>query len=228
MTGGGAVVGVPMCVGGLALATNGVITFCNGTKNLVVVLYNWNDDKLTAEAAAPNQTPAATNPPQTSTQSAPPTSPPAAKPPPEPPPPAAKPAPKPGKPAAAPPEPEQPGPTLHLGKHYGSGKKTGPNSTTWVRCTGQVHHAISKEIHGALQNHKTLKDVYKARDNRFVTQAIDKAAHNGYETWHRNYERQVKKWLKDFPEATPAQFEAYLFDLYKTDQQLAPRFPNGL
>ena len=73
-----------------------------------------------------------------------------------------------------------------------------------------------------------LKDVYKARDNRFVTQAIDKAAHNGYDTWHRSYERQVKKWLKDFPEATPAQFEAYLFDLYKTDNALNWRFPNGL
>ena len=223
LTGGGAVVGVPLCIGSVALATNGAITFCNGTKNLVIVLYHWNDGTVTAEEVPQGQAPTATGPQQSSPQDAPSQPAPAAKPPPETPPPAAKPS-----PAATSPTPPQAQPTLHLGRHYGSGINKTANSTTWVRCTGQVHHAISKKIHKRLQDHPTLKNVYKERDSRFVTQAVDKAAHNGYQTWHRNYETQVENWLDQNRKATPAEFEAYLFDLYKTDNALHWRFPNGL
>jgi GTP-binding protein EngB required for normal cell division len=91
-----------------------------------------------------------------------------------------------------------------------------------------MHHAISKRIHDALEKHKNLKGVYKYRDNRFVTQAIDKAAHNGWQKWHQNMERQVVDWLEQHETATQAQFEKYLRDLYRMDKELAPRFPNGL
>jgi hypothetical protein len=37
----------------------------------------------------------------------------------------------------------------------------------------------------------------------------------------------VIDWLKKYRNATPAQFEAYLRDLYKTDNTLNWRFPNG-
>ena len=73
-----------------------------------------------------------------------------------------------------------------------------------------------------------MKNVYKERDPRFVTQAVDKAAHNGYDAWHRGYERQVKDWLDINKKATPAQFEAYLTNLYKTDTEIVRRFPGGL
>ncbi len=141
------------------------------------------------------------------------------------------------KPATSPAKPTAPpnSSTLSTGQpkrspggQLGSGKQASPNTTTWTKCTGQVHHAISKTIHDALQKHDTLKNVYKARDNRFVTQAIDKAAHKGYETWHRNMEKQVEAWLDRYKDATPAQFEAYLRDLYRTDKELSWRFPNGL
>jgi hypothetical protein len=70
--------------------------------------------------------------------------------------------------------------------------------------------------------------MYKARDERFVTQAVDEAAHRGYQTWHRNMEKQVEKWLTENETATPAEFEAFLRWLYKTDQELSWRFPNGI
>ena len=232
LTGGGALLGVPTCAAGIALAANGAVTFINGGKKVIVALCHWEElreapSAATAESAATSSTATNSGPPAGTAAGGSAAKPaaPAAAAKPAPAPAAAKPA---TKPAATSPTPPQAQPTLHLGRHYGSGKKSGPNSTTWVRCTGQVHHAISKKIHDELQKHAVLKDVYKARDNRFVTQAIDKAAHNGYDSWHRSYERQVEAWLKTYDQATPAQFEAYLFDLYKTDQELARRFPNGL
>ena len=231
LTGGGALVGVPTCTAGIALAANGTVTFINGGRKVIVALCHWNELPAAPSAAAANASgstsaaAAASTAPTSGASGGAPVKPAATA--------AATPAPT-AKPAPTPaakptsPTPPQAEPTRHLGRHYGSGKKSGPNSTTWVRCTGQVHHAISKKIHVELEKYPNLKGVYKYRDNRFVTQAIDKAAHNGYDSWHRSYERQVEAWLKKYDQATPAQFEAYLFDLYKTDQELARRFPNGL
>ena len=241
LTGGGALLGVPTCAAGIALAANGAVTFINGGRKVIVALCHW--EELPAASSAASAESASTSStggtPSTATNSGPPagtaaggasarpTAPAAAaKPAPAAAP--AKPAAAPAKPVATSPTPPQAEPTLHLGRHLGSGKKISANTTTWVRCTGQRHHAISKEIHKELQKHAVLKDVYKARDNRFVTQAIDKAAHNGYETWHRNMEIEVIAWLKRESAATPSQFEEYLRNLYQTHKDLAPRFPNGL
>jgi hypothetical protein len=97
----------------------------------------------------------------------------------------------------------------------------------WYKCTGQWHHGITKQIHTALERHDVLKGVYKYRDNRFVTQAIDKAAHKGWQTWHRDMGKKVVDWIYENEKATPAQFEAWLRNLYKTDKTLDWRFPNG-
>ena len=229
LTGGGAVVGVPLCIGSAALATNGVITFCNGAKNLMIVLYHWKDGEVTAEAVPQGQAPTSSGPQQPSTQGQPPApapAAPAAAPKPAAPAPAPKPAPKPGKPAGKPSSTGQA--ATQVAKRCGITVQVSPNTTTFTRCSGQMHHGISKTIHKRLQKHDTLKNVYKERDPRFVTQAINKDAHNGYETWHRNYERQVNNWLDQHLEATPAEFEAYLTNLYKTDNALNWRFPSGL
>ena len=103
----------------------------------------------------------------------------------------------------------------------------GKNTTMWYKCTGEWHHGISKKIHKALENHDVLKGVYKARDDRFLTQAFNKNAHKGYQKWHRAMEEKVVNWIKQFDKATPYEFEAYLRDLYKTDKELNWRFPNG-
>ncbi|MFP2925186.1 Wall-associated protein precursor [Pyxidicoccus sp. 3LG] len=92
--------------------------------------------------------------------------------------------------------------------------------------TGQQHHIISKRIAEELSGHRTLKGLYQPRDPRFVTQAVDKAAHNGYQHWHRQVDEEVLKWLRVNPTATPQQFEAYLRSIYSRPEMLA-RFPNG-
>ena len=228
LTGGGAAVGVPVCIGGVALATNGAITFFNGGKTIILAICHWNELPAAEEAQPlaatqikdPNAAPPAA--PQSTPQSATPAPAPAAAPPPAPKPPAKPPA------QSAPPNQTTGQTSGRLPHQLGSGKQVTPNTRQWVICRGQVHHAITAQIHRELQNHKTLANVYKYRDNRFVTQAIDKAAHNGWEKWHRAMEDKVVAWLKQEHHATPAQFEAYLRNLYKTDKELAPRFPNGL
>ncbi|NMO15797.1 Wall-associated protein precursor [Pyxidicoccus fallax] len=95
-----------------------------------------------------------------------------------------------------------------------------------VVLTGQQHHVISKRIADVLSKHDTLKGLYQARDPRFVTQAVDKAAHNGYQHWHRQVDEEVVTWLWNNRTATPAQFEAFLRSIYSRPEMLA-RFPNG-
>lgn len=61
MSGGGAVLGVPTCVAGAALAANGTITFLHGAHTLVVTICHW-DELPSANAAqqAPPNTPTPT------------------------------------------------------------------------------------------------------------------------------------------------------------------------
>jgi hypothetical protein len=169
LTGGGAAVGVPVCIGGVALATNGAITFCNGVKSLAIVLCKWEDEQPVSATNAP---PAAATP-------AAPTPKPAAKPATSPPQPAAKP---PAKPATG--QTPAPAPKVRPG-----GIKMGKNTTMWYKCTGQWHHGITKQIHTELEDHPLLKGLYKYRDDRFVTQAVDKrrtkAGRRGIGTWRR-------------------------------------------
>ncbi|MBK9262371.1 MAG: hypothetical protein IPM54_21535 [Polyangiaceae bacterium] len=218
-TGGGAPPGVLVMAGSLELAGAGCVTAGHGIGQLFVEVWRGNDDPAPSSSGTPQATsqPAPSPPPA-----------PAAKPPQAP---AAKP---PQAPAAKPPQAPKAasGQTTTTTRVKPSqrpgGKQTGKWTKTWVKCTGDWHHAISKEIHKVLQQHTTLKNVYKARDDRFVTQAVDKSAHRGYETWHRQMEEKVIDWLRRFDKATPAEFEAYLRDLYKTDKTLDWRFPNGL
>jgi hypothetical protein len=99
----------------------------------------------------------------------------------------------------------------------GAGNGTGH----WPRCpdraaaraVGQEHHAISRTIYRALQRHPTLARMYTARDPRFVTRAVDVAAHRGYAQWHRRLDQEVVRWINANPNATPAQFESSLVEL---------------
>jgi hypothetical protein len=79
-----------------------------------------------------------------------------------------------------------------------------------------------------LEKHPTLRGRYQPRDPRFTTQAIDEAAHRGYQTWHRELDAEVVQWLEAEANqaATPAQFEAWLRWRYSQPDLLA-RCPNG-
>jgi len=92
--------------------------------------------------------------------------------------------------------------------------------------TGQWHHVISKTIYNALQDHPILNNQYLPRDKRFQTQANNTDAHNGYQTWHRDLDKEIKEWIKDTPEATPSSFENKLRERYN-EQDLKDRFPDG-
>ena len=93
-------------------------------------------------------------------------------------------------------------------------------------CKGQKHHIISRAIAKALENHPTLRGLYKARDPRFVAQAKDEAAHCGYQDWHRKVDQEVVGWLKSRDAATPKQFEEFLRSIYNRPEMRA-RFPLG-
>jgi hypothetical protein len=94
-------------------------------------------------------------------------------------------------------------------------------------CKGQLHHAISRPIAKALARHRTLRGLYKPRDRRFVTRAVDEQSHCGYQQWHRDVDAEVVEWLERNRTATPKQFEAFLREIYNRPPMRA-RFPNGL
>ncbi|MBN1795038.1 MAG: hypothetical protein JW804_00035 [Sedimentisphaerales bacterium] len=93
--------------------------------------------------------------------------------------------------------------------------------------TGQKHHAISKKVHNAIQDNPSLRGNYKYRDPRFMTKAKDIASHNGYETWHRQLDKEVVNWVEKNSKATTSQFESYLKNRYQKSD-LINRFPKGL
>ncbi len=93
-------------------------------------------------------------------------------------------------------------------------------------CKGQQHNIISRPIAKALDKHPKLRGLYKARDERFVTQAKDEQSHCGYQEWHRKVDDEVIKWLDKNKNATSKQFEEYLREVYSRPEMRA-RFPNG-
>ncbi|MBM7113784.1 Wall-associated protein precursor [Archangium primigenium] len=93
-------------------------------------------------------------------------------------------------------------------------------------CKGQEHHLISRPIAKALEDHATLKGLYKPRDPRFVTRAKDEQSHCGYQQWHRAVDREVIRWLDETPGATPQDFMNKLREIYSRPAMQA-RFPHG-
>jgi hypothetical protein len=109
---------------------------------------------------------------------------------------------------------------------YDSSDYRHATNTARVVTTGQEHHIISRRIAAALDVHPTLAGQYTPRDPRFVTQALDDAAHRGYQTWHRQLDAEVVDWLASNPNATTTAFEQFLRGRYAQEDLIA-RFPNG-
>jgi hypothetical protein len=93
-------------------------------------------------------------------------------------------------------------------------------------CKGQEHHIISRKIAEQLEQHETLRGLYKPRDERFKTRAKDEKSHCGYQDWHRKVDKEVIEWLLTERRATPEQFMKFLREIYKREDMLK-RFPNG-
>ena len=106
--------------------------------------------------------------------------------------------------------------------------KTVKGAATDVHLTGQLHHPISTPIHRALEKHPILRGKYKARDGRFVTRASSPSAHSGWQTWHRQLDKEVADWLTDPANANVTQegFETFLRARYARPD-LRAKFPAG-
>lgn len=94
-----------------------------------------------------------------------------------------------------------------------------------VHATGQAHHLLSNKIVTALEKHPLLKGAFAREDTRFIYNALDGAAHKGYQTWHRQYDKMVVDYIQANPQLTPSQFQSYLHDLYQ-QSWLQQRIPN--
>lgn len=78
----------------------------------------------------------------------------------------------------------------------------------------------------AIEGSDTLRGIYELRDPRFVTQAKDLPSHIGYQHWHRELDREVREWIGERPDVTPAEFESFLRERYQ-QPDLRERFPRG-
>ena len=67
---------------------------------------------------------------------------------------------------------------------------------------GEFHHAISRQVQRALASHPTLNGLLDQNDQKWLTQAATKADHVGWQTWHRDYDKELVQWLSDNPSAT--------------------------
>jgi hypothetical protein len=91
----------------------------------------------------------------------------------------------------------------------------------------QIHHALSKKIQDALDMHPTLSGTFNREDDLLKFVASSDEAHRGYQTWHRQYDRQVVEWLLRNPGATRADFLNYLIGVYSRED-MARRFPDAV
>ncbi len=96
-----------------------------------------------------------------------------------------------------------------------------------ARLVGQRHHAISRKVWRALQEHPKLSGKYRFRDPGSVMRARDLASHQGYQRWHRRLDDEIVKWIEERRLATPQQFEKFLRDRYQKPDLLR-RFPESL
>lgn len=99
------------------------------------------------------------------------------------------------------------------------------NEANTIVATGQRHHLLTNKIMRALDKHGLLKGVFNREDARFIYNALDGAAHNGYQKWHREYDNLVVKWIRDNKDATAETFIKFLDDLHQ-QPWLKERIPN--
>lgn len=91
--------------------------------------------------------------------------------------------------------------------------------------TGQLHHILSKGIMDAVKDHANLADEFTRNMPGYLYRAADAAAHRGYQDCHRLVDKEAVEWVKQWPNATPAQFVNKLQEIYnRTD--IAKRIPN--
>jgi len=97
---------------------------------------------------------------------------------------------------------------------------------TPIKTVGQIHHVISTKVARAVDDHPILSGLFSKRDPRFITQAVDGAAHRGYQRWHRDLDDEVVRWIRSNSDKNGDDFLAFLRGLYERPD-IKARFPNG-
>ena len=85
--------------------------------------------------------------------------------------------------------------------------------------TGQVHHPFSRKIVNAASNNPNLDGIVTRQSG--TLKALNKAAHQGYQTWHRNFDNAVVSWLGKNPTASVSQFTGFMNKLYSSSTAVA-------
>ena len=84
---------------------------------------------------------------------------------------------------------------------------------------GQVHHPFSKKIVDAANQNPNLKGVVTRESG--TLRALNTSAHQGYQTWHRNFDKAVVSWLGKNQNATVTQFTGFMNKLYSSPQAIS-------
>ncbi|MDR2171942.1 MAG: hypothetical protein LBP59_17495, partial [Planctomycetaceae bacterium] len=98
----------------------------------------------------------------------------------------------------------------------------GKNTT---KLTGQLHHPISKKIFNELDKNESISSKFKDNYRNFITKAIDRQSHSGYQQWHRELDDKIVDWLKNHNKTTDEEFIVFLKKIYN-ESDLAKRFPD--
>lgn len=93
--------------------------------------------------------------------------------------------------------------------------------------SGQLHHAISERVFKALEDNPILKGSFKLRDSQFTARAANQEAHNGYQKWHEELDKEIVAKIKANDFRSAKDFAVWLYKRYK-ESDLVKRFPNGL
>jgi len=93
--------------------------------------------------------------------------------------------------------------------------------------TGQIHHVISNKVNRQLSGHKTLRGLFDREASQFKIQAVDRASHIGYQTWHRKYDQDLVDWLIANPNASRQKFINELNRIFSTPDMIQ-RFGAGV
>lgn len=104
---------------------------------------------------------------------------------------------------------------------YSSTKAANTATTTSensVTKTGQMHHVITRKVERQMALNPNLIGINRSD---YVVQAVDKAAHRGYQTWHREYDKQLLNFLADHRACTASEFKNFVNAIYRTPEMIA-------
>ncbi|MDR2171940.1 MAG: hypothetical protein LBP59_17485 [Planctomycetaceae bacterium] len=85
-------------------------------------------------------------------------------------------------------------------------------------------YPISKKIFNELDKNESISSNFKNNYRNFITKAIDRQSHSGYQYWHRELDDKIVDWLKKKPDLTEKEFIEFLKKLYK-NPNITNHFP---